>query len=83
MSDEFRCTYVVKEDKWLPVLKQWSGMTPGERADVGENVRLIGRWHDLVTRCGVVIVESSDVCAVQRFVGRWNPYLTATIAPVV
>lgn len=80
---KFMCTYVIQEDKWLPVLAQWSSLTPQQRADVGQDVKLLGRWHDLATRCGVAILESDDVAAVQLFAGRWNPYLSLTIAPVV
>jgi len=80
---KFCVTWNIPQDKWLPVLKTFGAMTPKERADVGEGVKLIGRWHDLVSRTGVAIFESDDVKKVQYYALRWNPYMELTIAPVV
>ena len=58
-------------------------MSPQERADVGDGVKLIGRWHDLAGRRGVGIWESNDLSAAARFMGRWNPLMDMEITPVV
>jgi hypothetical protein len=34
-------------------------------------------------RTGVVIFESNDLAAVQRYIGQWNPHMDVDIAPVV
>jgi hypothetical protein len=54
-------------------------MVRGERefggavdAAAGDGVKIIGRWHDLAARAGVVILESNDIAAVQRYAGQWN-----------
>lgn len=80
---KFRANYRIPHGNWLPVLQKFSSMTPAERADVGEGVRLIGRWHDMSSRTGVAIVESDDVAAVEHFIGRWNPYMDVDLAPVL
>jgi hypothetical protein len=39
--------------------------------------------HDLASRTGVIIMESDDIAAVQRYVGRWNPHMDIALAPVL
>ena len=36
-----------------------------------------------VIRSGVVILESDDAAAVQRFIGRWNSHMDIDLAPVL
>jgi len=79
---KFMVTWEIEQDKWLPILKTWTGMTPKQRADVGSGVRLVGRWHDVAARRGVLILESSDLAGVQRYIGKWNPYMDIEVAPV-
>src|SRR3954464_4061362 len=80
---KFRANYRIPHQNWLAVLEKFSSVSPRERADAGEGVRLIGRWHDMSSRTGVAIVESDDAAAVQRFIGRWNPYMEVDLAPVL
>lgn len=58
-------------------------MSPKERADAGEGVEIIGRWHDLAARTGVVIFQSDNLAAVQRYAGLWNPYMEIRLVPAV
>jgi Protein of unknown function (DUF3303) len=53
------------------------------RADAGDGVKIIGRWHDFAARNGVVIFEASDLAAVQRYIGQWNPYMDTDFTPVL
>ncbi len=80
---KFRVTWSIHEDKWLPVLKKWISMSPQERANAGDGVKIIGRWLDMAGRTGVLIVESNDLGAVQRYIGHWNPYMAIELTPVV
>ncbi len=80
---KFMVTWDMPQDKWLQICKTWSSMSPQERADVGDGVKLIGRWHDLVGRRGVGICESNDLSAVARFTGKWNSLMDIEITPVV
>jgi hypothetical protein len=58
-------------------------MSPQERANTGDGVKMIGRWIDMAGRTGVLIVESNDLAAVHRFIGQWNPYMDIDLTPVV
>jgi hypothetical protein len=80
---KFCATYRVPHGNWRQVLQMFSSLTPEERADVGEGVLLIGRWHDMSSRSGVAILESDDAAAVQRFIGRWNSHMDIDLAPVL
>ena len=80
---EFMVTWNIPDGNWLPVMKTFSSMSPAERADYGDGVKPIGRWHDVVGRKGVVIVESNNLAAVQRYMGKWNPFMDLEVTPVV
>ena len=80
---KYRINYSVPQETWLPICKKWSAMSPEERADAGEGVKIIGRWIDMASRTGVLIVESNDLAAVTRSLGKWNPYMTLDLTPVV
>ena len=80
---KFLITYIYPADQFLPVLKAWGALTPHERAHVGEGVKKIGHWHDVVGRRAFAVVESNDVPAVARWVGGWNHLGDATITPVL
>jgi hypothetical protein len=80
---KFWVTWNISQDKWQAVMKTFSSMSPKERADAGEGVTVIGRWHDVAGRTGVVIFEADDLMAVQRYALKWNPYMDLTITPVV
>ena len=56
---KFLVTWNISEDKWIPVLKTFNGMTPAERKDAGEGVEIVGRWHDVVARTGASIFFAS------------------------
>ena len=81
---KFRVNWSIQQDKWLPVMKRWSLMSPQERAnEFPAGGKLLGRWHDMTGRTGVLIVESNDLAAVQLWIGKWNPYLDVDLTPVV
>ncbi len=81
---KFRVNWSIQQDKWLPVMKRWSSMSPQERAnEFPAGGKLAGRWHDMTGRTGVLIVESNDLAAVQLWIGKWNPYLDVDLTPVV
>jgi hypothetical protein len=80
---KFMVTWSIDQDKWGQVLHYWDSMTPEQRASAGEGVTLLGRWHELTSRSGVAIVESTDLAAVQRYVNQWNPHMDMDIAPVL
>jgi hypothetical protein len=82
-SMKFMATWSIREDKWLPILKLWVSMTPQQRADGGDGVRILGRWHDVAARGGVVILEATDLAAALRYAGQWNPHMDLRLVPVL
>ena len=80
---KFLASWSISQDKWLPLCKRWGSMSPQERANAGEGVKIIGRWGDMAARTGVAIFESNDLAAVQRYVGQWNAYMDITLVPVL
>ena len=76
-------TWRIQQDKWLPILKKWSSMTPEQRADAGKGVKIVGRWHDLAGRRGVAIIDAADVADAQRYLGQWNPFMDMDMTPVL
>jgi len=75
-------TRQIQQDKWRPILKKWSSMTPQERADAGKGVKIVGRWHDLAGRRRVAIIEAADAADAQRYLGQWNPFMDLDMTPV-
>ncbi|MCP3981071.1 MAG: DUF3303 domain-containing protein [bacterium] len=80
---KFMATWSIDQDKWIPILELWDSLTPEQRADAGEGVKLIGRWHELASRTGVAIIEATDAAAVHRYIARWNPHMDMDVAPVL
>jgi hypothetical protein len=81
---KFMVSWQIHEDKRHEALKAFSQMTAEDDAvDMGENVKLIGRWHDLVSFSGVLICETTDPAAVHAWLLNWNEILDAEVTPVL
>ena len=81
---KFMVTWRVHEDKRIEVLEAFSQMTPeDDGADMGDAVRLIGRWHDVASFTGVAICESNDASAVAGWVLNWNSVMDCEVTPVL
>ena len=61
----------------------WAAMTPEERADTGDNVRLIGRWHNSAEYTGVAILETDDPMALFAYLQPWSLMMDFDVAPVL
>jgi Protein of unknown function (DUF3303) len=62
----------------------FSQMTAADdKADLGDNIRLIGRWHDVSGGTGVAIFESDDAVAISNWALRGIRVLDATVTPVL
>ena len=63
-------------DKRQAVFNAFSQMTAeDDKRDMGDKIRLIGRWHDLAQFTGVAICESDDAQAVASWTLNWNNVL--------
>lgn len=80
---KFMVQWSIDQDKWLPILEQWASLTPEERADSGEGVTTIGRWHDTGGRTGVAIFETDDLGALNLYLSQWNAHMELDVTPVV
>ena len=80
---KFIATWSIPQDKWLPILKKFVSLSPQEQKNAGDGATIIGRWHDVGARKGVVIFESNSVASVERYLGQWNAYCDIEIAPAL
>ena len=80
---KFKVEWSMGCEGYLDILNIFSSMTPEQRADVGDGVTMIGRWHDNNSRSGVAIMETTDLAALNRYLGQWNPYMDIDVSPVL
>ena len=67
----------------MPIIEVFSSMTPEQRADVGDSVKMIRRWHETNSKTGVAIMETTDLAALNRYLCQWNPFMKIEVAPVL
>ena len=73
---KFMVSWRVHPDKRQAVFNTFAQMTAeDDKKDIGDKIKLIGRWHDLSDFSGVAICESDDAQAVARWALNWNTYL--------
>lgn len=81
---KFMITWEVHKDKRQQALGVFSQMTTQQDEELmGSEVKLIGRWHDLVTRKGVCILESDNAAAVSSYAMKWNTAMDFNLGIVV
>jgi hypothetical protein len=81
---KFMLKWRVHPDKRHDVLKGFSQMdAAADNADMGDKIKLIGRWHDVAAFEGVAIYESNDAMAVSRWALNWNNVLDARVSVVL
>lgn len=54
-----------------------------DKKDMGDKIKLIGRWHDLAHSKGVAIFETDDAEALFNWAMNWNSILDLEISPVL
>ena len=80
---KFMVQWSIDQDKWIPILELWASMSPEERGDAGDGVKIIGRWHDTAGRGGVAIFEADSLPALNIYLGNWNPHMEMEVTPVL
>jgi len=69
-------TWRVHPEKRQAAFAAFSQMSPeDDLKDMGSNIKLIGRWHDLSDFSGVAICESDDPQALASWALNWNNVL--------
>jgi len=72
----FMVKWRVHPDKRQAALAAFAQMTAeDDKKDMGENIKLIGRWHDISDSSGVAICESDDPLAMANWALNWNSAL--------
>lgn len=81
---KFMVTWRVHPDKRQAAFSAFAQMTENDdRKDMGENIKLIGRWHDLSQFTGVAICETEDPMALASWALNWNSILDVQTTPVL
>ncbi|MEJ2334155.1 MAG: DUF3303 family protein [Gemmatimonadales bacterium] len=81
---KYLITWRIHDDKRHEALKAFSAMTAeDDRADMGDDITLIGRWHELVAFEGLAICETDDAAAVSNWILNWNQILDCDVTPVL
>lgn len=74
----------VHPEKRHEVLKGFSMMSESDlKSDLGDKIKLIGRWHDVAKFEGVAICESNDAMAVANWMLNWNGVMDSEISVVL
>lgn len=81
---KFLITWQLHEGKLHDTLSLFSKMTTEEeQAMMGDQIKLLTRWHDLVSGSGVAIVESDSAEALSAYALGWNGSMDVDISVVV
>ena len=57
--------------------------TEDDAADLGPDITLVGRWHDLASGRGAAIIECDSAEAVSSWVYNWSEVISSTVTPVL
>jgi hypothetical protein len=81
---KFMLLYKLHTEKRHDALKGFAQMTPeNDKEDMGDKIKLIGRWHDVAHSKGVAIIESDSTEAIYNWALNWNSMLDLEITPVL
>ena len=82
---KFMLTWRLHPDKRHDGLKGFSQMDKAaDKADMGDTIKLIGRWHDIAKASGVAIFEANDASAMANWALNWNSIMDITeLSPVL
>lgn len=81
---KFLIQWQLHEGKLHDTLSLFSKMSAEEeQAMMGDQIKLITRWHDLVGGSGVGIYESDSAEAISSYALAWNRFMDVDISVVV
>ncbi len=81
---KFLISWQIHEGKIDETLAMFSAMTvEQEQSMMGDRLKMLGRWHDLVRGTGVAVVESDDAVAVSAYAMNWSSQMELDIVPVI
>ena len=80
---KFLITWQMHEGKLHDTLSMFSQMTAEqEQSMMGDGVKLIGRWHDLVRGRGAAVFEAESEEALSAYAMNWNKYMDLDVSVV-
>lgn len=81
---KFLITWQMHEGKLHDTLALFTEMPPEqEEKMMGDSLKLIGRWHDLIRGTGVAIYEADSAEAINAYALGWNRFMDLDISVVV
>jgi hypothetical protein len=80
---KFLVSWTVHADRRQEALKAFSSMTEEDQKAELDGVRLIGRWHDVVSFSGVAVAEADSAQAISRWLLKWNSIIDCEYVPVL
>jgi len=81
---KFMLKWRVHPEKRHDVLKGFSQMdAAADKEDMGDKIKLIGRWHDVAKFEGIAVYESDDPMAISSWALNWNSVLDAEVSVVL
>ncbi|KLV02521.1 DUF3303 domain-containing protein [Photobacterium aphoticum] len=80
----FLISWQIYQGRTHDVLAHFAQLTKEQDdALMGDDITLIGRWHDVVSGAGVCVVESNSIEAVTAYALRWNNDMDISVQPVI
>ena len=81
---KFMVEWQMHEGELHDTLATFSQMTTEQDSELmGNELTLIGRWHDVVGARGVAIFETDNAEAISAYSLVWNTYMDLEITPVI
>lgn len=81
---KFLVTWQLHDGKLHDTLSMFSKVSDEEEAAMmGDQIRMLGRWHDLVGGSGVAIIESDSAEAISAYALGWSRTMDIDVSPVV
>ena len=81
---KFLVRWEVHQEKRIDTITGFSQMSAADDlADLGDDVKLIGRWHDVASFTGVAIVESDNASAIGSWALNWSGMCDLSVTPVL
>jgi hypothetical protein len=80
---KFMITWEIHPDKRQAVFAGFAEMNLADyQKQQGPNIKVLGRWHDVMNGRGVGICETDDASALSTWLLKWNPAVDFQIAVV-
>lgn len=78
---KFMISWEIHPNKRQEVFAAFASMDLADyQAQQGPNIKLLGRWHDVVNGRGFGICETTDAAALSGWLVKWNPAVDFVIA---